>query len=123
MLRLQLAAAENLATERLTRAQTIKSPLATAKDACMRDAHELTPRVGALEAQMRAAHDIWAEVEHTAHVVALKDCVRADSATYEDAVRHAVAHARSEGAPRAVLALAEERRKWEGEHTMARGEL
>jgi hypothetical protein len=114
MLRLQLAAVEQLAGERLAQVQALEVQLGRAADARMRDANELAGQVGALEDEMRAALEARdrAADEHTVRVAALEEQLRAEAAARDRTVRAAVERAAGDMARKQNAAVAQQGKRW-----------
>ncbi|KAI0032498.1 hypothetical protein K488DRAFT_49781 [Vararia minispora EC-137] len=125
MLRLQLAAAERLAGERLYQLQVLEAQLGNAKEARMRDTNELAAHVNTLEEQMRAvldARDRAAE-EHTMHISVLEEQLRTEALTRGQAVQVAVARAGEEASRRQAAIIEAEGRRWMAVGTAARASV
>ena len=111
LLRLQLAAAENTAKERLLRLQTLEEEIHNLKEARLRETEELGKQVSYVEEKLRGnieARD-KAEEERAAYTAALEDQIRHDQAYLDQAIENAVGKANSI----AQQSSKAERRKWD----------
>lgn len=92
LLRLQLAAAENMAKERLMQMQSMEEEIHALKQARNREAQELTQQVVYMEEQMRGRLEIRerAEEERTVYTAALEEELRRARVVRDQAVEEAV---------------------------------
>lgn len=92
LLRLQLAAAENTAKERLMQVQTMEEEIHNLKEARSRDTQELTKQVAYVEEQMRGSLEVRerAEEERAVYTLSLEDELRRAQALRDQAVEKAV---------------------------------
>ncbi|GLB36476.1 hypothetical protein LshimejAT787_0307640 [Lyophyllum shimeji] len=92
LLRLQLAAAENTAKERLTQMQTMEEEIHNLKEARSRETQELTKQVAYMEEQMRGSLELRerAEQERAVYTLGLEEELRRAQALRDQAVEKAV---------------------------------
>ncbi|KAG5648240.1 hypothetical protein DXG03_006198 [Asterophora parasitica] len=106
LLRLQLAAAENTAKERLLQMQIMEEEIHNLKEARSRDAQELTSKIAYMEEQMYSSLEIRerAEEQRSVYTVSLEDQLRIAHAQRDQSVEAAIlrgqeiAHAEQEAA-------------------------
>lgn len=111
LLRLQLAAAENKAQERLTLIEELENQLRTAKEARMRDAQELSAQVAELEQKM---HENRRNDEQRLNVIcSLEDEVRQMQVVREQAVQKAITRTQEASRISLEAALRAQQDKWE----------
>ena len=118
LLRLQLAAAENTAKERLHRLQDLEVEVHDLKEARQRDAEESGRQLSYMEEQLRGkldARDTFDE-ERAAYIAALEEQVRHDQDHWGQAIEKAKFAAQQSQEEAKVF----ERRKWENAYA-ARG--
>jgi hypothetical protein len=111
LLRLQLAAAENTAKERLHRLQGLEEEVHDLKDARQRDAQESARKLLHVEEQLLWRLDAREKTdeERVAYITALEEQVRHDQDHLEGAIEKAKSSARQSH----ETALRFERRKWQ----------
>ncbi|KAF5377619.1 hypothetical protein D9615_005106 [Tricholomella constricta] len=92
LLRLQLAAAENMAKERLMQMQSMEEEIHNLKEARSREAQELTKQVVYMEEQMRGSLEIRerAEEERAVYTLALEQQLQRAQAQRDQAVEEAI---------------------------------
>lgn len=87
LLRLQLAAAESRAQERLAQMQSLEQQLHAAKEARMRDAQELASQISALEEQVHG--NLAVEGQRTEQIAVLEEMLRDAQAAQDKSVKDA----------------------------------
>ncbi|TBU64721.1 hypothetical protein BD310DRAFT_913190 [Dichomitus squalens] len=85
LLRLQLAAAENRAQERLAQMQSLEEQLHHAKEARMRDAQELSRQISELEEQVHG--NLAIESQRTEQIAVLEEMLRDAQVAHEQSVK------------------------------------
>ncbi|KAF8898452.1 hypothetical protein BD779DRAFT_10314 [Infundibulicybe gibba] len=126
MLRLQLAAAENMAKERLSRLQSLEEELHHLKEARVGDVKDLTQQVKYMEEQMRNSLEARERIEddRAAYTSSLEDQLRHTQAFRDQAVEEAVSRAREDSKVSQRAALKSQRHVLEKTcvaHTAAAG--
>ena len=105
LLRLQLAAAENRAQERLMQMQSLEEQLHAAKEARMRDAEELARQISELEQQVHG--NLAIEGQRTEQIAVLEEMLREAQVAQALRVGEAEATWLAEGAAPSRDALAQ----------------
>lgn len=103
LLRLQLAAAESRAQERLAQMQSLEQQLHVAKEARMRDAQELASQISALEEQVHG--NLAVEGQRTEQIAVLEEMLRDAQAAQDKSVKDATRRAEDAVAASRAAAL------------------
>ncbi|EIW86478.1 hypothetical protein CONPUDRAFT_133903 [Coniophora puteana RWD-64-598 SS2] len=114
-LRLQIAFAENLASERLERLQDVEEQLQRAQHARAAEAEDLAAQLAALQQQLHGSVEARErrEEDHAAYTLSLEDQLRHAEAARDGAVQAAVARAQEEARRRMRETIGGARVRWD----------
>lgn len=115
LLRLQLASAENIASERLIELQSLEEQVHNLKAARVREAEELGKQVSYLEEQLRGSMEVRdrTEEERAAYTASLEDELKHAEALRDRAIESALAETRYNARLSHEAALKLEHQRWE----------